>query len=112
MPPDCGLARPADLAVLNGPARHGFRPVRPCLDRRPGMMPGGERHGRHGVPCRPVPLRAVLGPGPCQAGPLANYIGSYAQRRQATKHSTYIGACTINDDKQIRTEKNIASADS
>ena len=46
-----GLARPANLAMLTGPARHGFRPIGPCLDRRAGMMPGGARHA------------AVFGPG-------------------------------------------------
>ena len=74
-----GLARPAVLAVLPRPARHEFWPIGPCLGRRPGTMPGGARHGRHGVPCRHDHLRAMLGSGPGRAVPGRPVGQLYAQ---------------------------------
>ena len=64
-----GLARPVKMAMPRGPARHGNRPIVPCLGRRQDTRPAVARHGRHGVPCRPDILRAV----PSRAGPMAKY---------------------------------------
>ncbi|XP_066316249.1 uncharacterized protein [Miscanthus floridulus] len=64
-----GLARHAGLAVFLGPARPDKRPSRPCLGRRSGTLPTSAWPGRHDVPCRPKPHRAVPGTGPCRAGP-------------------------------------------
>jgi hypothetical protein len=64
--PGCGLAQSAVLAVLNGPARHEFRPAGPCLGRRPSTRHAMPRLRRHGVPCQADTLRAV--PVSCRAG--------------------------------------------
>ena len=65
-----GLARPVKMAMPRGPARHGNRPIVPCLGRRQDTRPAVARHGRHGVPCRPDILRVV----PSRASPMAKYI--------------------------------------
>ena len=49
----------AGLVVRLGPARPDKRPSRPCLGRRSGTMPISAWPGRHDVPCRPKPHRAV-----------------------------------------------------
>jgi len=74
MPPfpsrrSAGPTRPAKTLGLFRPARPEKWPDRPCLGCWPGPAPGSARPGRHDVPCRPDPLWAVPGMGPCRARP-------------------------------------------
>ena len=45
-----GLARPARIAMLIGPAQPKNRPIGPCLGRWLGTKPSPARPGRHDVP--------------------------------------------------------------
>ena len=58
-PVDLGLARPVELVVLLGPARHENRPIVLCLGRRPGPWPCEARSGRHG-PGGPARWRSMF----------------------------------------------------
>jgi hypothetical protein len=90
----CGLARPVVFAVLNGSARHEFQPVVSCLGRRPGTRHVEVRPGRHGVPCQPDTLRAMLAVlVPCRAGPArwASIVGWHKQQGKWVKLTMEFG---------------------
>lgn len=91
--PGRGLARPVNLAVLCGPARHEKWLVVPCLGQRLSPWAGEAQPGRHDVPCLPDLLRAVPGPCPCRTSLLAIYNRSSCHIYRAWKVSKIYFNC-------------------